>query len=416
MAIIIFWLVIFIVVGNVIYSVMKQSGQAGNRTNRRMWSETAYTLHMNLMPPDDHSPFPSMRGMVNGVYTEVWGDFDEKGFPVLFCRTDYALSLPFRLCILKGQFEGEAVGESFQISTLSSPEVAISASDGEELQKFLTPQNMNVLKNTLSIYNPVKITDSFLVIGASGIHDTLTFCSFIDRTVSAAKILSDGHTVSSTQRVPKTVAPVQEEVPPPEIRIPAAKPAEVKLPVLEEEEIPEVVTPVPKKPMPTAIPVAVPVSKPAEPVAKPVVIAEAEPTPANAVSRESAIPAEEEITVDFLTGLLFQNSFPGVREKTLFQQYIGRRVSWSGTLKSVHSYSSDFVFGKGPGVKATFEIADVASGYGMKKKVKATVSLSNEMLPLLKGENGKNFRFSGTLLKFEPFASEILLEKGALEG
>ena len=86
-----------------------------------------------------------------------------------------------------------------------------------------------------------------------------------------------------------------------------------------------------------------------------------------------------------------------------------------GTLKSVYPYSSDFVFGKGPGTKATFEIAEVASGYGMKNKIKATVSFSADTIAQLKGNSGKTFSFSGSLLKFEPFAREILVEKGTLE-
>ena len=85
-------------------------------------------------------------------------------------------------------------------------------------------------------------------------------------------------------------------------------------------------------------------------------------------------------------------------------------------MKSVYPYSSDFVFGKGPGVKATFEICEVSSGYGMKQKIKATVSFGEDAMAVLKGKNGETFNFTGTLLKMESFAREILLEKGSLNG
>ena len=404
MSTIIFFVIIFIIITNVIIAVAKQSGRSSGRVNNRMWNDAAYAYRMNLIPPGDSSPFPSMRGLVNGIYTEIWGDFDENGFPIVFCRADYALTLPFRLCILKGGFQGEPVGEYFEIKNLSLPGVSISASDGSDLQKFLTMQNMNVLKNSLSIYHSVKVTDSFLVIGATGIHDGLTFCSFIERTVSAAKILSDGHTISGKSPVQPRIVPVPEDVP-----VPVSAPAEkvrpqAMIPVSEEEIFPEVMEPAAEKKIPEAIPVAIPVSAETPEV----------PNPEPVTPQEPESPAEETITVDFLTGQLFSNAFPGNKEKQLFQKYAGRRVCWSGVLKSVHPYSSDFVFGKGPGVKAVFEICEISSGYSMKKKVKATVSFSNETLPLLKGQNGKEFIFSGNLLKFEPFAAEILLEKGTL--
>ena len=50
----------------------------------------------------------------------------------------------------------------------------------------------------------------------------------------------------------------------------------------------------------------------------------------------------------------------------------------------------------------------------MKNKIKATVSLPPESMEQLKGQTGKKFHFSGRLLKFEPFAREILLENGTL--
>ena len=52
----------------------------------------------------------------------------------------------------------------------------------------------------------------------------------------------------------------------------------------------------------------------------------------------------------------------------------------------------------------------------MKQKIKATVSFGEDAMAVLKGKNGETFNFTGTLLKMESFAREILLEKGSLNG
>jgi hypothetical protein len=148
---------------------------------------------------------------------------------------------------------------------------------------------------------------------------------------------------------------------------------------------------------------------PAEPMIETPVV------PSVEIPAEPMIETEMDLTEEGVCSALFSAAFPGENEKAHFQKITGKTVHWKGTLKSVYPYSSDFVFGKGPGTKATFEIAEVASGYGMKNKIKATVSFSADTIAQLKGNSGKTFSFSGTLLKFEPFAREILVEKGTLE-
>ena len=126
-------------------------------------------------------------------------------------------------------------------------------------------------------------------------------------------------------------------------------------------------------------------------------------------------PVIEETEREYgLAKALFSASFPGEKEKALFQKVIGQTIQWRGTLKSVYPYSTDFVFGKGPGAKAVFEICEIASSYGMKNKIKATVSFREEAMTVLKGQTGKEFSFTGVLLKMEGFSREILVEKGSL--
>ena len=397
-------LIFIIIIAVIVYQFSKkQSEGSGNRTNQGMWSEVSRSLNLNLYSANEKSVFPSLSGMIDGMSVEVWGDFDDGGFALVFCRVDFARKLPFRLCVVKGDFEKSSAGAAFEIQGLPSG-VSVNASDGNALQKFLAAQNVNVLKNCTGIYHSVKITDSFLILGATGINNGTTLESFIERAVSAAKTLS-GRLIASP--VPETnhpvmpsAIPVAEDPPPPEVVI-LTPPAEKKKTVV---PVPEPFSQVPA-PRPLDPP-----RKPEMPLPEPKPIQKMESVP------QEESPAELDLSAEGLAKALFSASFPGEKEKAFFNQQIGKTVQWSGTLKSVYPYSSDFVFGKGPGVKATFEICETASGYGMKQKIKATVSFSEETLAVLKGKNGAIFTFTGTLLKMESFAREILLEKGSLQG
>lgn len=415
----IFLIIIFVIIFiNIIKAAAKrQENGFAPRTNRRMWADAAFEHDLNILPPSGDSVFPSMHGMVDGLYTEIWGDFDENGKALVFCRVEFALSLPFHLCILKGNIPGESAGSGFNIDGITSDQVSVTASDKRELQKFLSGKNINILRNCVGIYPVVKITDTFLVLACSGLNDGISFCSFIERTVSAAKTFSGGHTVTMA---PETMKPVPLTEDSHEILIPEQTIPEKKTPVFvpvvpPSEPLPEIVGQssenVPESP---ADPV--PEFEPAEktPVFKPEKIqfepALDEPEPAAGPERKDTVS----LSAEELAAVLFSAAFPGEKEKQYFNGLIGKTVTWKGSLKSVYPYSSDFIFGKGPGTKATFEICEVGTGYGMKSKVKATVSLGENALQTLKGQTGKEYTFTGTLLKFEPFAKEILLEKGYL--
>lgn len=398
-------IIVIIIISVIFYTISKQKSAASgsSRTNKGMWQQTASALNLNLFPPTEDDIFPSMAGMVDGVSTEIWGDFDENGFGLIFCRVDYARELPFKLCIVKGDFESKPAGTVFEIRGVSSPEVSVTASNRTELQKFLTTQNINILKNCTGIYHSAKITESFMILGGVGINDSTTFISFIERTVSAAKTLSGGHTITMQPSDLPKISPVEDSR---EIYIPSPEPVPEKnimpttIPVPEEAPAPEII-----KPKQEIVPEPVIPAVPS--------VSEFKPEP---VSLQSEPGSEIDLSAEGFSKALFSASFPGEKEKSLFKQHAGKTVQWSGVLKSVYPYSSDFVFGKGPGVKATFEICEVASGYGMKQKVKATVSFGEESMEILKGKTGETFTFSGTLLKMELFAREILLEKGSLQG
>ena len=408
-------LFIIIVIAIIVYSYTKQQGQnSENRTNQRMWAEAAHYHGLKLYPASERSVFPAMNGTVDGVSVEIWGDFDDNGHGLIFCKAIFAQSLPFQLSIIKGDFNEENIGSAFEIRGLTAPGITVRASDRKQLNAFLNGQNMNVLKNCIGSSQVAKMTDSYLILGVAGINDGMKVYGFIERAAAAAKTLSCTrisdlpaipmvddleklHTPTAQVQAYKPVAPKVEAVPEDPAPQEICKPAEPEKEVV----IPEVKT-VEQKYKPD-----VPEEKPAPPQFKPVYTPK-EPAP--------EVPAEEllDLSAEGLSKALFSASFPGEKEKALFQKVIGQTIQWRGTLKSVYPYSTDFVFGKGPGTKAVFEICEIASSYGMKAKIKATVSFGEEAMSVLKGQTGKEFAFMGTLLKMEGFSKEILVEKGSL--
>lgn len=414
---VVFLIIFAVVILNIIRAAAVQKKGTAVRSNRRMWSMVAYEHNLNLFSPGSRNPFPSMRGMIDGLFVSAWGDLGPDGRPLVFCKAEFALSLPFKLCILKGNIRGEPAGQAFEISSISSEEVNVTASDAQELEKFLNSQNLNILKNCIGIYQTVKITDSFLILAAP-IDDAVTFSSFLERAVSAAKQLSGGFSVTRKpdERRKVVLADDSEEIYVPGSDRNPRKPIFDFAPVVPDDDPPpEIMPQVEQKAVPQDVPEPDAFTETVseqEPVSEPESVSEPEPEEI----REGAASAEaaETLAADSVAAELFSSSFPGEKEKAYFNGIAGSSVQWSGILRSAYPYSSDFVFGPGPRVKATFEIAEVSSGYGMKNKVKATVSLPQEAAERLKGKTGKSFCFSGKLLRFEPFAREILLENGEL--
>ena len=411
-------LFIIIVIAIIVYSFTKQQEQNSvTRTNQKMWAEAAHYHGLKLYPPDEKSVFPSMTGTVDGHTVQIWGDFDQNGHGLVFCRVNFTRQIPFRLSIVKGDFDDDYTGTPYEIRGLTAPGISVKASDGKKLKEFLDDQNINILKNCIGSNQLAKMTDSFLILGVVGINDGMKLYGFIERSVAAAKALSTGKTATHIDlpAIPLEedtdvfdVAPVKtpsyNPVMPEEISVPEKPaPQEVYKPVVTKPEpIAVEEKPVISKPEPI-----VPKEKTAPPQFKPIYTPK-EPEP------EAAQDDVTDLSAEGLAKALFGVSFPGEKEKALFQKVVGKTVQWRGTLKSVYPYSTDFIFGKGPGVKAVFEICEISSGYGMKNKIKATVSFGEETMSVLKGQTGKEFAFTGTLLKMEGFSKEILVEKGSL--
>ena len=111
---------------------------------------------------------------------------------------------------------------------------------------------------------------------------------------------------------------------------------------------------------------------------------------------------------------LWQSGSPTGRQKELFAPYAGREVEWEGILKMCYAYSSDFVFGKEGGVKATFELEEFKpEGSFLPIRIKAVAAFPKTEFDKLGKASGKKFRFRGKLLKIEPIAREIYLSSAS---
>ena len=277
-------------------------------------------------------------------------------------------------------------------------ELRIQTSDTTKLKRYLTRERFDAVREIIGCYDTAEITRNLIILQVEQTSDPeVEHISYISETAS---VLFEKTPPSSASTPAST--PVYEKYTAPEV----VKSADAPTPF-------NVKTPAPKvafKPKPLfevtqgkAEKLEVSVSAPEpEPVSAP------EPAPI-AESDSNAVEAET------LSRELFSVSFPGQAEQDAFKRVENSVVTWAGTLKSAYSFMSDFTFGiSGKGVKATFLIAEISGSYGMKTKIHAVCALPAESLETLKNAAGKEFRFTGTLMKFEGFAKEIYLKDASL--
>lgn len=366
------------------------------RVDAEVWMACAANTDLEYIRPQNGKGFPCLRGNVNGRLTDVHIQEEDGSCctvaSVLF-RAPEKAGLRILLDdepVLRGIFAGQRV---YKLSGIDNPRLQCAASSEKALIEALTPVRMNILKNALGFFRYLDVTDQYVVIRVPGIcNDEDSLVHLISFIISFAENWEKSSVASPAGpihvehaepvpelKTPKIVPPFSEPVPEPEVE-PEPKSVEA-----EKEEIPVASEPSPE-----------PESAP-EPEAVP------EPAPA-------AVPLDQTA----FTSQLFGSSFPGEKERKIFADAKGTRVEWSGVLRSANSFGSDFALGKGPAVKATFEIAEVTGSYSMKSKIRATVCLPESALPRLKNHTGETFRFSGVLEKMEPYARELILLDGEL--
>lgn len=349
------------------------------------WMQTAGALNLSFVRPEKSNGWPAIRGSIRDMIVSVNCNVPAAGSPSTCCRVYFKRSFPARLeiCTRGRQTESGQVSLRSVLGTEKEPELSASFDNAELFREYLTPECRAFLSAGYEAYPFVRINDSCFEVRYPGIfNETEQFTEQLKAVTNAAGFFSDMAEKMSKpklqrQTAPRNAAPVQPA--PPSGHETAAQTASGGEPPAQEQ--------------------------------KPVVPPAGEKLPAETPAEEKTFSLDKET----LLPKLWASSFPGDRERQLFEQIRGQSVEWEGTLKTAYDYASDFVFGNGNGIKASFELMEFKpAGSALRIAVKAVVSLPRENSELLRKSGGKTFRFRGTLLKFEPVAREIYLSGGEL--
>lgn len=92
------------------------------------------------------------------------------------------------------------------------------------------------------------------------------------------------------------------------------------------------------------------------------------------------------------------------------QQYLNKRVGWSGTVTQMNTYRHDHDFGEGPGVKAALLLGTAGGSAVISNEVHAVVQFGADV----QLERGAEVTFVATLLHVDRFARKIYLSTGVL--
>ncbi len=95
------------------------------------------------------------------------------------------------------------------------------------------------------------------------------------------------------------------------------------------------------------------------------------------------------------------------------KRFKDKAVSWKGTLKSVESFTFDFVFGSREGTKALFEVYKLTESIVGSGSVVAVACFSKDEYESLRENIGKDILISGRLLKVDGFMKNIFIDGDA---
>lgn len=140
------------------------------------------------------------------------------------------------------------------------------------------------------------------------------------------------------------------------------------------------------------------------------------PPPEEPVSRSPALQPDPTLLPEELADELFGDGAPGFEIKRRFEeQFEGCDVTWSGRLVRSSSYHTDTVYGRGPAVRAHFEICEILDNLGTARQVEAVVSLPLELDEVLRDERDQTFRFSGRVIQVDVYQRRLFLGQARLE-
>jgi hypothetical protein len=128
---------------------------------------------------------------------------------------------------------------------------------------------------------------------------------------------------------------------------------------------------------------------------------------------EPAVTATHSGDAEAVAAHLFHEDNYSFDTMEIFErEYEGSRVEWAGILKRLRRFDHDRDFGDGPGVKAVFAIATLASDLYAGREVDAIVRLPRGAEDTL--EIGERYGFSGRLSRCDPAMRNLFISDAAL--
>lgn len=142
----------------------------------------------------------------------------------------------------------------------------------------------------------------------------------------------------------------------------------------------------------------------------------AEQASRNVEPTEESDSDEEDLEVRHVCERLFDPSMMSSQTNEIFDSdYRNRSIRWSGTLKSIRSFTFDLVFGNQPGTRAVFEIHRVGGSQSFSMRpVQAVVQLAPEDEEGLRSKLERDLVFEGRLVSVDAFMRNLFVAGGVV--
>ena len=125
--------------------------------------------------------------------------------------------------------------------------------------------------------------------------------------------------------------------------------------------------------------------------------------------------AQSDLDVGSVCERLFDPANMSSETNELFDKhYHDSSIRWSGTLKSVRSYTFDLVFGNEPGARAVFEIHQVGGQSFSGRPVQAVVQFPADAEDTLRSKTTNQMTFEGTLVSCDAFMRNLFVGGGKI--
>lgn len=265
---------------------------------------------------------------------------------------------------------------------LFDDQVIVRGSHPDAVKRFLTPELQETIRAMVAAYSDITISSDHVVVNKAGKDtDPGIICHCIRRLESFCNELVD--------------VPQSPSKPNPVYGIDGQPPA---IPEVE----PEIIEP-PFDPLFSADPVFPDVSEEAKTEVEPVaaVVLE-EPVPPEA----APIMEIEAVAIALYDG---DSGNSVLASKVFDEEFKDRDVTGTGTLKRIGRFSYDPVFTNSSGVKATFDICEIADAYS-KSKVTAEVKYPAEEYDALEAKIGTSVSIAGTLVAQDAMMHRLFVE------